>query len=84
MATSCAGQCRNDDPYKLHRKPQGLFLACVRAGQTDGTITRVLPPETLVQNLLGVLMGIRVLARVRPERALLEGVATAALALRGG
>ena len=26
------------------------------------------------QNLLGVLMGIRVLARVRPERALLEGV----------
>jgi TetR/AcrR family transcriptional repressor of nem operon len=58
-----------------------FFLACVRAGQTDGTIIRSLPAETLAQNLLGVLMGIRVLARVRPERALLEGVAAPALAL---
>jgi TetR/AcrR family transcriptional repressor of nem operon len=39
-----------------------------------------LPAETLAQNLLGVLIGIRVLARVRPERALLEGVAVPALA----
>jgi TetR/AcrR family transcriptional repressor of nem operon len=58
-----------------------FFLACVRAGQADGTMTRSLPAETLSQNLLGVLMGIRVLARVRPERALLEGVAAPALAL---
>jgi TetR/AcrR family transcriptional regulator, transcriptional repressor for nem operon len=35
----------------------------------------------LAQNLVGVLIGIRVLARVRPERALLEGVAAPALAL---
>jgi TetR/AcrR family transcriptional repressor of nem operon len=61
-----------------------FFLACVRAGQADGTITRSLPAETLAQNLLGVLMGIRVLARVRPEKALLEGVAAPALALLGG
>jgi TetR/AcrR family transcriptional repressor of nem operon len=46
----------------------------------DGTITRSLAAATLAQNLLGVLMGIRVLARVRPERALLEGVAAPALA----
>jgi len=58
-----------------------FFLACVRAGQADGTVTRSLPAETLSQNLLGVLMGIRVLARVRPERALLEGVVAPALAL---
>jgi TetR/AcrR family transcriptional repressor of nem operon len=31
--------------------------------------------------LLGVLLGIRVLARAKPERALLEGVAAPALAL---
>jgi hypothetical protein len=37
--------------------------------------------ETLSQHLLGVLMGIRVLARVRPERALREGVAAPAMAL---
>jgi TetR/AcrR family transcriptional repressor of nem operon len=40
-----------------------------------------MPAETLSQNLLGVLMGIRVLARVRPERALLEGVVAPTLAL---
>jgi TetR/AcrR family transcriptional repressor of nem operon len=60
---------------------EAFFLACVRAGQADGTITRSFPAETLAQNLLGVLMGIRVLARVRPERALLEGVLAPALAL---
>lgn len=58
-----------------------FFLACIGAGQADGTITRSFSAETLAQNLLGVLMGIRVLARVRPERALLEGVAAPALAL---
>jgi TetR/AcrR family transcriptional regulator, transcriptional repressor for nem operon len=62
---------------------EAFFLACLRAGQADGTITRSLAAETLAQNLLGVLMGIRVLARVRPERALLEGVVTPALALLG-
>lgn len=60
---------------------EAFFLACVRVGQADGTITRSLPAETLAQNLLGVLMGVRVLARVRPERALLEGVVAPALAL---
>jgi TetR/AcrR family transcriptional repressor of nem operon len=59
---------------------EAFFLACLRAGQADGTIARSLPAETLAQNLLGVLMGIRVLARVRPERALLEGVVAPALA----
>jgi TetR/AcrR family transcriptional regulator, transcriptional repressor for nem operon len=60
---------------------EAFFLACVRAGQADGTITRSLSAETLAQNLLGVLMGIRVLARVRPERSLLEGAVAPALTL---
>jgi len=60
---------------------EAFFLARVIAGQADGTVMRSLPAETLAQNLLGVLMGIRVLARVRPERALLEGVVAPALAL---
>jgi TetR/AcrR family transcriptional repressor of nem operon len=58
-----------------------FFLACVRVGQANGTMTRSLSAEALSRNLLGVLMGIRVLARVRPERALLEGVVAPALAL---
>jgi TetR/AcrR family transcriptional repressor of nem operon len=60
---------------------EAFFLACIRGGQADGTVPRSLPAKTLSQNLLGVLMGIRVLARVGPERALLEGVAAPALAL---
>jgi TetR/AcrR family transcriptional repressor of nem operon len=58
-----------------------FFLRCVERGQADGTITRLLPARTLAQNLLGVLMGIRVLARVRPERPLLKGVFAPSLAL---
>jgi TetR/AcrR family transcriptional repressor of nem operon len=58
-----------------------FFLKCVETGQADGSITRSLAAATLAQNLLGVLMGLRVLARVRPERALLEGVVAPSLAL---
>jgi TetR/AcrR family transcriptional regulator, transcriptional repressor for nem operon len=58
-----------------------FFRSCVRAGQADGTITQSMSAETLAHHLLGVLMGIRVLARVRPERRLLEGVIAPALAL---
>ncbi|MGH7040923.1 MAG: TetR/AcrR family transcriptional regulator [Acetobacteraceae bacterium] len=60
---------------------EAFFLACVRAGRADGTITRSLSADTLAQHLLGVLMGIRVLARVRPESALLEGALAPAMAL---
>ncbi len=60
---------------------EAFFLARVKAGQTDGTITRSLPATTLARHLLGVLMGIRVLARVRPEQGLLESVIAASLAL---
>jgi TetR/AcrR family transcriptional repressor of nem operon len=60
---------------------EAFFRGCVEAGQADGTITRSLSAENLAHHLLGVLMGVRVLARVRPERALLEGVVAPALAL---
>ncbi len=60
---------------------EAFFLARVIAGQADGTITRSLPAATLSHHLLGVLMGIRVLARVRPEQGLLEGVVAPSLAL---
>ena len=63
---------------------EAFFRDCVQAGQADGTITRALPAERLAQHLLGVLMGVRVLARVRSEQALLEGIVAAALALLDG
>ena len=60
---------------------EGFFLRCVKAGQDDGTITRSFSADNLAHHLLGVLMGVRVLARVRPERPLLEGLVSTALAL---
>lgn len=58
-----------------------FFRDCVAAGQADGSIARGQPAEDLARHLLGVLMGMRVLARVRQERDLLEGMLRPALAL---
>jgi TetR/AcrR family transcriptional repressor of nem operon len=58
-----------------------FFRVQIAAGQEDGTIARTLTAEDLARHLLGVLMGVRVLARVRPEPALLRGVISVAFAL---
>ena len=60
---------------------EDFFRCCAERGQKLGTINASLPAEELARHLLGVLMGIRVLARVRPERAFLEGVLRPAMAL---
>jgi TetR/AcrR family transcriptional repressor of nem operon len=60
---------------------EGFFCRCAAAGQKDGTITRSRSPEQLARMLLSILFGIRVLARTRPQKALLEGAAGTALAL---
>lgn len=60
---------------------ENFFFSCIEAGQATGSITRAMPAQTLARHLLGVLIGVRVLARVRPERALLKGVIGPALAL---
>lgn len=59
---------------------EAFFLRSVKAGQADGTIGRATPAGAMAAHLLGVLMGVRVLARVRPERALLRSVVAQALA----
>ncbi len=66
---------------------EGFFRRSVEAGQRDGSIASPQPAEDLARLLLGVQLGLRVLARTRPERELLEGVVRPALALldcRGG
>jgi TetR/AcrR family transcriptional repressor of nem operon len=60
---------------------EAFFLRCIETGQAEGTITSSLPAPNIARHLLGVLMGVRVLARVRPDRALLEGAIAPALAL---
>jgi TetR/AcrR family transcriptional regulator, transcriptional repressor for nem operon len=60
---------------------EAFFRRCVAAGQRTGTITTSQPAEDLARLLLSVLLGIRVLARARPERELLEGLLRPTLAL---
>lgn len=61
-----------------------FFLRHVKAGQAAGSFTRALPAKVLAGHLVGVLMGLRVLARVRPRRAVLDNVVAPALALLAG
>lgn len=58
-----------------------FFRRCVAAGQSAGTIATTHSAEDLARLLLSILLGIRVLARSRPERALLEGLLRPAFAL---
>ncbi len=58
-----------------------FFRRALLAAQEQGTVSCAQPADDLARHLLGVLLGLRVLARARPDRALLEGVARPALAL---
>jgi TetR/AcrR family transcriptional repressor of nem operon len=60
---------------------EAFFRQCVGKGQTEGTISSSISAEDLAKHLLGVLLGVRVLARVRPDRTLLEGVVRPAIEL---
>ncbi len=60
---------------------EAFFRRCLVAGQQAGTIATTQPAEDLARLLLSVLLGIRVLARARPERDLLEGLLRPAFAL---
>lgn len=57
-----------------------FFLRSIKAGQADGTFVQSIRAEDYARHLLGVLMGMRVLARVRPDKALLTSVIEPALA----
>ncbi len=60
---------------------EAFFRRCVAAGQSDGSISSRQSAEDMARVLLGTLLGIRVLARARPERALLEGLVRPVAAL---
>ncbi|MGA8613453.1 MAG: TetR family transcriptional regulator [Xanthobacteraceae bacterium] len=62
---------------------EAFFHRCVAAGQKDGSIASTRSAEELAKLLLSVLLGIRVLARTRPQREVLEGAANEVLAMLG-
>jgi TetR/AcrR family transcriptional repressor of nem operon len=58
-----------------------FFRGLIAAGHRDGSIPRRVDAADTARLLLGVLLGIRVLSRSKPDRKLLEGIARPALAL---
>lgn len=60
---------------------RAFFQRNIEAGRRAGQMPRNLDAAGVSAHLLGVLMGIRVLARAKPDRALLESVARPALDL---
>jgi TetR/AcrR family transcriptional repressor of nem operon len=60
---------------------EAFFYRSIKTAQAEGAVPRERAAKDLARLLLGVLLGIRVLARSKSERALLEGVARPALAL---
>jgi TetR/AcrR family transcriptional regulator, transcriptional repressor for nem operon len=56
-----------------------FFRERIIAGQNDGTISSIQPADQTAKLLLSVLFGIRVLARTRPQREVLEGAVNGAL-----
>jgi TetR/AcrR family transcriptional regulator, transcriptional repressor for nem operon len=60
---------------------EAFFKRCILAAQVDQTVAPDVDAGDVARLLLGVLLGIRVLARTKPNRDVLEGVARPALAL---
>jgi TetR/AcrR family transcriptional regulator, transcriptional repressor for nem operon len=60
---------------------EAFFRRCIGAGQADRTISRDVDAIDAARLFLGVLLGVRVLARTNPDRGVLEGVVRPALAL---
>ena len=63
---------------------RGFFRRNIESARKAGQVPRQLDPEAVSGHLLGVLLGIRVLARTGAKRQLLESVAQPALDLLGG
>jgi len=60
---------------------EAFFRRSIEAAQAEGTVPQERDARDIARLLLGVVLGIRVLARSKPDRALLQGVARPALAL---
>lgn len=60
---------------------RAFFRRNIEAARRAGAVPKAIDAEGVSGHLLGVLMGIRALTRVKPDRKLLESVARPALAL---
>ena len=63
---------------------EAFFRRAIMAAQENGSVPADRNPADLARMLLGVTLGVRVLARSNPQRELLEGVVRPALSLLNG
>lgn len=63
---------------------EAFFCRAIAAAQADRSVPPGRDPVDLARLLLGVTLGVRVLARSNPQRELLEGVVRPALSLLDG
>ena len=59
---------------------EAFFCRCLERLKESGSLSTSLEPRDTARLFLGVLLGVRVAARTKPERALLEGMVRPALA----
>ena len=60
---------------------ESFFRRCLEQGRTSNAIPAIVSPRDMARLFLSIVLGIRVAARARPERALLEGMVRPALAM---
>lgn len=89
MLINTALEASTDDPELQAAVAEELtllrafFERTVRAAQADGSIAAAHDPVDVAAMLLSVQVGMRVLSRVMPDRALLEATVRPALAMLG-
>ena len=60
---------------------EGFFARCIRRGQVDGSIAGHRDADDLARLFVASVLGLRVLARSRPDQDVLRGIARQALSL---
>lgn len=60
---------------------ENFFLRCLQKARDDGSLDATHDVRDLARQFLGLLLGLRVAARSRPQRELLEGMVRPALAV---
>jgi TetR/AcrR family transcriptional repressor of nem operon len=89
MLVNTALEATSDDPELQHYIAaetimiEDFFRRCIAAGQASGEFPADRSATDSARHLLAVLLGLRVLVRVRPDAALLTGLVAPALATLG-
>lgn len=60
-----------------------FFFTCIEAAKKDGTVRKSMPSRQTAQVLLGLFLGLRVLARSNPDKAAFQAITSQARTMLG-